>query len=75
MAINFPAVASVVGGVSFFSFGLRLRGFRVASTPPRPRAHLSREERQHKITITTRICYGAAALMVAGGVLLAWLAR
>ena len=54
---------------------MRLRKFRVSETPPKSRAGLSREERQHKITIATSICYASGIFMLAGGFLFAWMAN
>jgi hypothetical protein len=74
MAIN-PVEICLIGGVGSFSLGLRLRKFKVPETAPKSRAHLTREERQHKIKIAERILYSNAAVFLAGAALLAWLRR
>ncbi|WP_263366993.1 hypothetical protein [Edaphobacter bradus] len=74
MAITFPVEVCLIGAVGSFYLGLRLRKFRVPDIPPKSRAHLSREERQHKIKVAERIAYANAVLMLAGAALISWLA-
>jgi len=75
MVVTFPVVVCLVGGAANLYVGLWLRKFKVSEIPPKSRAHLSREDRQRKITIARRIAYGMAVFMLAGAVLIAWLSN
>jgi hypothetical protein len=73
--ISFPVVVCAIGSVSSFSCSYKLRHFKVSEKPPASHAKLSREQRQHKIQIASWIIFGNGCLMLAGGLLLNWMAR
>jgi len=74
MAITFPVVVCLIAGVASIYIASKHRRFKVSDVAPKSRAHLSREERQHEITIAGWVCWGLAVFWLAGAALLEWLA-
>jgi hypothetical protein len=70
-----PIILCVFGAISSFGMSLWLRSYKVRSKPPASRAHLSLEERQHRIRTASWIFFGGACLWVFGAILMAWLQR
>ena len=75
MTLNFPIIVSFIGAIVFFAFAAKLRHFKVSERPPSSRAGLSVEERQRKIRVATWISFVSGCLMLAGALLIAWLAN
>jgi hypothetical protein len=75
MIIDFPTTVSFIGAIGFFSLAVKLRKFRVSKIPPKPRAGLSREERQRQITIAEWITYSLGVFLLCATCLFAWLAN
>ena len=75
MTVTFATVVSLIGAIASFSLAVKLGHFKVRQKPPASRAHLSPEERQRKVTIGRWILFANGWLMLAGAVLLAWLAN
>ena len=72
---NDPVILCLCGAAANLYAGLLLRKFKVSEIPPRSRAHLSREERQQKITIARRLTHGIVVWLLAGAALLAFSAK
>ena len=73
MRSSFPVVVCIVGAIADFVVWAWLRSFKVRDKPPASLAHLSREERQRRVTIASRIAFGSAWLFLAAAGLLWWL--
>jgi hypothetical protein len=71
--MSFPVIVCLVGAVLSFWATAQLRNFKVRNKPPASRAHLSLQERQHKIQIASWISSGMTCLFVVGAILIAWL--
>jgi hypothetical protein len=77
MTVNFtfPAAVSLVGAIGSFSLAAKLRHFKLREKPPASRAHLSMDERQRTFRIGRWILFANGWLMLAGALILAWLAK
>ena len=73
MVVKFPVIVCFIGAVSWFWLTAKLRRFRVPENPPASRAHLSREERQHKVVVASWIAFAGACVFLVGGFVLLWL--
>ena len=73
VVVKFPVILCFIGAVSWFWLTAKLRRFKVPEKPPASRAHLSREERQHKIVVASWIIFAGAWFFLVGGFVLFWL--
>ena len=75
MALTFPVIVCLIGAAGNLSVALRMRNFKVKEQPPKSLAHLSREERQHRIAIGSWIAFTLAIFLTVAAAFLAWLSR
>ena len=73
MRNGFPIVVCIVGAIADLAVWMWLRSFKARDKAPASLAHLTREERQRRITIVGWIMFGSAWLFLSGAVLLWWL--
>lgn len=73
MRNGFPILVCIVGAIADFTVWGWLRSFKVRDKAPVSLAHLTREERQRRITIVGQIMFGSVWLFLAGAVVLWWL--
>lgn len=73
MRNGYPIVVCIVGAIADFGVWGWLWSFKVRDKAPASLAHLTREERQRRITIVAQIMFGSAWLFLVGAVVLWWL--
>lgn len=73
MKMGSPVILCALGAISWFGMSLWLRSLKVRSKPAASHAHLSLEQRQHRIRMASWIAFGGAWFFVIGAILLAWL--
>ena len=67
MRNGYPIVLCIVGAIADFAVWGWLRNFKVRDKAPASLAHLTREERQRRITIVGQIMFGWSELSCFGG--------
>jgi hypothetical protein len=68
----FPVIILVIGAISFFSFTVRLRRFRVSEKSPASSVGLSIEQRQKRMRIASWVSFCCGCLMLASAAYFAW---
>jgi hypothetical protein len=73
MIIKFPVIICFLGAIAWFRLATKLRRFKVSEKPSASRAHLSQQERQHRIVLGSRLSFALACFFLVGGIVLFWL--
>jgi hypothetical protein len=73
MVIKLPVIVCFFGAISWFWLAAKLRHLKVRPKPPASRAHLSEEQRQHKLLVGSRIGFAGGCFFLAAGIVFFWL--
>jgi len=68
--MSFPVKVCLMGAGASFYLTVRLWNLKLRERPPASRAHLSLEQRQHKVRIGTWIVFAMGWMYLAGAILL-----